>query len=80
MAKSRKSGADILLDITARLPWWLGVALALSSYLLLHALAAEPPAAPTPSGQRAGFAVAGMVQALARIGQYLSAHCGQRRW
>jgi len=71
MAKSRKSGADILLDITARLPWWLGVVLALLSYLLLHAMAAKPPAAPTQSGQVAGFAIAAMVQALARIGQYL---------
>ncbi len=71
MAKSRKSGADVLLDITARLPWWLGVVLALLSYLLLHTVAAKPPAAPAQSGQLAGFALAGMVQALARIGQYL---------
>lgn len=71
MAKSRKSGADVLLDITARLPWWLGVALALLSYLLLHAVAARPPAAPLQSGQMAGFALTAMVQALARIGQYL---------
>lgn len=71
MAKSRKSGADVLLDITARLPWWLGVVLALLSYLLLHAVAAKPPAAPLQSGQMAGFALTAMVQALARIGQYL---------
>ena len=71
MAKSRKSGAGILLAITARLPWWLGVVLALLSYLLLHAMAAKPPATPLQPGQLGGFAVSAMVQALARIGQYL---------
>jgi len=71
MAKSRKSGADLLLDITARLPWWLGVVLALLSYLLLHTMAARPPVAPAQPGPTAGFALAAMVQALARIGQYL---------
>lgn len=33
------------------LPWWVGVALALLSYLLLHPLAASPLTVPAQPGQ-----------------------------
>lgn len=71
MAKSRKSGADVLLDVTARLPWWLGVVLALLSYLLLHAVAQRPVAATLQPGKAAALVLPAMLNGLARIGQYL---------
>jgi len=71
MAKSKKSGTEVMLDITSRLPWWMGVGLALGSYLLLHAVAGKQLAAPAQAGQLTSFASVAMVQALARIGQYL---------
>lgn len=31
------------MDAVALLPWWVGVALALASYLIFHAIASRPP-------------------------------------
>jgi restriction system protein len=44
MARRRRktSTAEDLIDITSMLPWWVGVALAAVSYLVLHAWAARP--------------------------------------
>ena len=68
MAKSRKSGADVLLDITARLPWWGGVALAVICYVVLHTLAQRP----VPPQLQAGSAmVLAIIKGLATAGQYV---------
>jgi len=72
MARQRKSGAaEGLMDLVALLPWWAGVALALASYWVLHAVATRPlPAAQNAQqiGQLAGTAI---WQGLATGGQYL---------
>lgn len=44
MAKRRSSTARDLIDIVAAFPWWVGVGLAVGSYLLFSALAAQPMA------------------------------------
>ena len=57
MARRRKTSfADDFMDLVARLPWWVGVLLAIGGYLLLHPIAAKlltPPAAPGQFGMAA---------------------------
>ncbi|MDQ3060804.1 MAG: restriction endonuclease [Pseudomonadota bacterium] len=69
--RNRTSLADDLIGLTARLPWWVGVLLALLSYVGLRAVAQPslPPA--VLPGQWGAFAVSGLWRALAMIGQYL---------
>ena len=72
MRKRRKtSPAEDLMDLVALLPWWLGVALALLSYCVLHGVVDRP--LPTlQTGKQIGDAVPTMLwQGLATGGQYL---------
>ena len=39
--RGKTSPAEDLIDIVAMLPWWVGVMLALLSYLLLHSVAIQ---------------------------------------
>ena len=65
MARRKKNGlADAVVDATALLPWWAGVALALVSYFWLHSMALQP-------GQAGSFAVTAMWHTFATIGQYI---------
>lgn len=62
---------NLLIGLAVRLPCWLGVLLALMSYIALHRVAQQPlPAAPQP-GHIGSFAVAALAWALASVGQYL---------
>ena len=72
MARRRKDGLlDAVVNVTALLPWWAGVALALASYLWLHSVALKPTGTLTQSGQAGSFAISAMGQSLASIGQYV---------
>lgn len=72
MRKRRKtSPAEDLLDLVALLPWWGGVALALVSYVVLHALAAPDPIQAPQPGQMGGFIFHSFWKVLANAGQYL---------
>ena len=59
-----------LIGLAARLPWWLGLALALVSYVALHILAQKPVPATMQPGQTGSFLLANLTQLLARVGQY----------
>ena len=59
-----------LIGLAARLPWWLGLALALVSYVALHILAQKPVPAAMQPGQMGSFLLANLTQLLARVGQY----------
>ena len=72
MARRNKRGpADDLPDLTAMLPWWAGVGLAVVSYVWLHALAqrALPPV--VQAGKVADMMSVVLWQGLAMGGQYL---------
>ena len=58
--RSKQNPAEGLMDLAARVPWWVGVLLAVISYLALHAYAALPRGLPTPpqAGQRRTVPVA----------------------
>ena len=60
-----------LIGLAARLPWWLGLALAVISYLGLHHLAQQHGPASLQPGQIGNFALSAMTRALAIAGQYL---------
>lgn len=67
--RKRTSSAEDLIDVVAMLPWWVGVLLALVSYLLLRGVASQPVVAAAQPGQ------AGVAQTLwktfATFGQYI---------
>lgn len=71
MAKKRTTAAEDLLDLVAMLPWWAGVLLALFSYLLLHAIAAQPVVAAPQPGQMGAMITQTLWKTLATFGQYL---------
>jgi restriction system protein len=72
MARGKKNDlADAVVDATARLPWWAGMAMALASYFWLHSMAQKPLNAVLQPGQAGSIAIAAMWQAFATIGQYL---------
>lgn len=56
MARRKQSTFEDLIDVAAMLPWWGGVALALVSYVGLHAVTTMPNAAPTDAKAMGQFA------------------------
>jgi len=73
MSRRRKNGgAGAVTDLVAKLPWWVGVALAIAAYVVLHRLAAPAAVVPVQSPAQAGtLAVQTIVRTMAGIGQYL---------
>lgn len=72
MAHKRKSSpAEDLLDLVSMLPWWGGVALAIASYFVLHALAAPVPTTPAQPGQIGQLVSKMLWQSLAYYGQFI---------
>ena len=72
MSRRRKTnGADAVTDLVAKLPWWVGVVLAIVAYVVLHRLAAPLAVAPLRPGQAGALVVRTIIQAMASVGQYL---------
>src|SRR5688572_23684985 len=71
MARKRQSVFEDLFDITAKLPWWGGIVLALVSYLALHFLAGTQVQRPTSATQFGAVLTSQLTKSLASIGQYL---------
>jgi restriction system protein len=70
MAK-RKSAIEDLIDVAAKLPWWIGVLLALLSFVVLHLVAGMEIVAPKGLQGLGDSMVRQVVKMLAMIGQYL---------
>ncbi|HEU6455565.1 MAG TPA: restriction endonuclease [Roseateles sp.] len=71
MARRKDSSpAEDLIELVALLPWWAGVALGLSSYLLLHHVAVQPITI-VPAGQMGAMVTQGLWKGLATAGQYV---------
>ncbi|HEX5286620.1 MAG TPA: restriction endonuclease [Polaromonas sp.] len=68
---NKQSLTDDLVEITSRLPWWVGVALAALSYVLLHAVAQRPLPASMHAGQVGNLAVSALWRGLVMGGQYV---------
>jgi restriction system protein len=59
------------MDLTAKLPWWVGVISALFSYIALHLYAIQQLPHPAGVGEFGKFAVSSLLQTLALFGQYI---------
>lgn len=71
MARRRNGLVDDLLEITARLPWWLGVVLALLAYLVLHPIATKEFVMTVVPGQMGAAITTQLWKTLAQLGQYV---------
>jgi restriction system protein len=72
MARQKTSPVEDLVIVISKLPWWIGVALALVSYLVLHSYASRPSLPPaTGPGQLGAVAMHGVYRAFALFGQYV---------
>jgi restriction system protein len=71
MARRKQSVFEDLIEITSRLPWWLGVSVAVVAYFILHQIATREIAAAMEPGKIGEMAAAQMVKAIATFGQYL---------
>ena len=60
-----------LIDLTARMPWWLGVLLAVASFLILHNLAAIKVTGSMKPGEFGDFFVKQMWVTMAFFGQLI---------
>lgn len=89
LARHRQAFIDDLLRIARRLPWRIGVALAIACYFRLRKIAAGEVSATARPGQMGWFVAQSLVISFASVGQYvlppvllagagLSAH-GRRR-
>ena len=71
MARKRKtSPLDDMLDLVSLLPWWVGVAIAVVSYVVLHRMAVPVAVTAIQPGQITGLAVQSMITGMATVGQY----------
>ena len=69
--RGKTSPAEDLMDIVAMLPWWVGVMLALLSYLLLHSVASQQVVATAQPGQVGAMVTQTLWKTLASVGQYI---------
>ncbi len=70
-SRRSRTHAASLTRVIARLPWWLGVLLALISYLVLHRWAVSTVTIPLQAGQRGPAIAQAMLQSLAVFAQYV---------
>ncbi|HUL00204.1 MAG TPA: restriction endonuclease [Nitrospirota bacterium] len=71
MARQKTSPLEDLILVVSKLPWWIGVLLALVSYLVLHIIASRPALTISNPGQMGVAAVRSLMSALAMFGQYI---------
>ncbi len=72
MARKRTSPIEDVIHIVSKLPWWVGFAMAVVSYFVLHAVASRPPMlASANPGQMGDAAVRGLTTTLAMFGQFV---------
>ena len=71
MARKKQSPAEDVMELVAMLPWWVGVLLAIVSYLVLHQMSATTKAVSLQPGQIGNFVSRSMVAMLAFYGQFI---------
>jgi restriction system protein len=70
MARRKQSGAEDVIELTSKFPWWVGALLAVVSYVWLHSVASKgmPHA---QGGDISGAMTGGLFYAFASLGQYV---------
>lgn len=71
MSRRKQSAFEDLIEITSKLPWWIGVVLAVVVYFVLHQFAVMEIVAPTSTKGMADFAGKQLYKTLAMFGQYV---------
>ncbi|MBU1263790.1 MAG: restriction endonuclease [Gammaproteobacteria bacterium] len=71
MARRKQNLTEDLIEITSKLPWWVGVVLAIVAYAWLHNIAAGEVTAVAQPGQMGQLATQTLFKTLALFGQYL---------
>ena len=71
MARRRSSVLEDLIEITSRVPWWVGVLLALATYLVLHHLSTAEVAQPQGLRNLVTSVTQNAIKVFASVGQYL---------
>ena len=69
--RTRTNVLDQVMEIVARMPWWVGVALAVLSYVLLHRVADQPAVGSVAPGQVGQAMLQTLGRTFATFGQYL---------
>ena len=69
--RGKTSPAEDIMDLVAMLPWWVGVVLALVSYLLLHGVASQQVVATAQPSQVGAMVTQTLWKTLAGVGQYI---------
>ncbi len=70
MSRRRSNTARDIVDIVATFPWWVGVALAVIVYIVLHWIAGTPVTPPRDGQSAGGSATGALMRAFAAVGQY----------
>lgn len=71
MAKRKQSVFEDLIDITSRLPWWVGILLAIVSYLVLHSYAIQEVTPASNPQDMSQVMSKGVFRSMALFMQYL---------
>lgn len=71
MARRRQNLFEDLIEITSKLPWWVGVMLAIAVYLWLHSVASSEVTVVAQPGKMGELVSQTIFRTLASIGQYL---------
>ena len=71
MPSRKQSFIEDLIEITSKLPWWVGVVLALVLYVWLHSVAVSEVTAVSQLGKMGDFVGQHLFKTLASVGQYL---------
>ena len=70
MARHKKSLFEVLMDATSKLPWWVGVVLAVAAYFWLHRVAVSDATAIAQLGKMGVLVDQNLLRMLAEVGQY----------
>lgn len=71
MARRRQSGIEDLIELASKLPWWVGVVLAVIAYLVLHPMAIREIVVSGDIRTISASVAAQIFKTAATIGQYL---------
>lgn len=71
MTRRRQSFVEDLIQITSKLPWWVGTLFAIAAYLWLHSVATAEVTAAAQPGKMGELVGQNLFKGLAGVGQYL---------
>jgi restriction system protein len=71
LARRKQNSLEDLIAITSRLPWWVGVVLAITAYMWLHSVATAEVTAIAQPGKMGELVGQTLFKSLASVGQYL---------